>query len=275
MSSLIAKTDKGHPSTAVKIDIFYLNQLPQSMRNMGWNVAPLLMEHWFSIKPAYGFSEETKTQYMNIDAREIPLSKINTTIIKMDWAKNFIQVKEGINYLYDNWDSKGGISLLKKRLKNYDNQCSFIGYTDIVTDLDATAQVNFKQIGESWDTINEYYAALGKCILKIAVRGYSTILNQEKVFIVENLGFYIKDSYDFSTNTEFLGVWDKSGVWNKKDTIGFGIYFFTTPADLYPNTVPVFNSDFRAWQKKYNEGGDFIVFSDILWLPPKKRIIKL
>ena len=31
---------------------------------------------------------------------------------------------------------------------------------------------------------------------------------------------------------------------------------------------PIFNSDFRGWQEKHNAGGDFIVFSDVLWLDP-------
>lgn len=41
--------------------------------------------------------------------------------------------------------------------------------------------------------------------------------------------------------------------------------------------VPVFNSDFREWQKKHNTGGDYIVFSDVLWTPPldKDRVIEL
>lgn len=33
--------------------------------------------------------------------------------------------------------------------------------------------------------------------------------------------------------------------------------------------MPVFNSDFRKWQIKYNKGGDFIVFSDVLWFFPE------
>ncbi|MGJ0628040.1 DUF6402 family protein, partial [Xenorhabdus bovienii] len=34
---------------------------------------------------------------------------------------------------------------------------------------------------------------------------------------------------------------------------------------------------FRKWQKKHNEGGDFMVFSDILWMEPlpQNKIIYL
>jgi hypothetical protein len=31
--------------------------------------------------------------------------------------------------------------------------------------------------------------------------------------------------------------------------------------------VPVENSDFRKWQDKKDEGGDFFVFSDVFWIP--------
>ncbi|WP_416308861.1 DUF6402 family protein [Raoultella ornithinolytica] len=34
----------------------------------------------------------------------------------------------------------------------------------------------------------------------------------------------------------------------------------------YSGFVPVFNSDFRRWQKKHGVGGDFIVPSDVLWM---------
>ncbi|WP_416240276.1 DUF6402 family protein [Raoultella terrigena] len=44
----------------------------------------------------------------------------------------------------------------------------------------------------------------------------------------------------------------------------------------YSGFVPVFNSDFRLWQKKHWAGDDFIVLSDVLWmdsLPQDKKII--
>ncbi|HGJ6339010.1 TPA: DUF6402 family protein [Salmonella enterica subsp. enterica serovar Livingstone] len=33
----------------------------------------------------------------------------------------------------------------------------------------------------------------------------------------------------------------------------------------YSGFVPVFNSDFRLWQKKHDAGGDYIIFSDVFW----------
>ncbi len=39
------------------------------------------------------------------------------------------------------------------------------------------------------------------------------------------IGIYIKDSYDFVTKGEFLGVWHKNGVLNKAKTIAYmGLY---------------------------------------------------
>ncbi|MGL4481012.1 MAG: DUF6402 family protein [Lactococcus garvieae] len=47
--------------------------------------------------------------------------------------------------------------------------------------------------------------------------------------------------------------------------------------DVAVDFLPVNNSDFRNWQDKHNAGGDFIVFSDVLWLNPlpNQRIIYL
>nr|WP_277302627.1 DUF6402 family protein [Klebsiella variicola] len=46
---------------------------------------------------------------------------------------------------------------------------------------------------------------------------------------------------------------------------------------MFSGFVPVFNSDFRKWQDKHNTGGDYMIFSDLLWVPPldKDRIVIL
>lgn len=75
----------------VKVDIFNLDQIPDAMEKMGWKVAPQLMRHWFSIKPAYKFTEETKGTLLRSDARTIPNDRFNDTIVKMAWARPFIK----------------------------------------------------------------------------------------------------------------------------------------------------------------------------------------
>ncbi|WP_239424504.1 DUF6402 family protein [Snodgrassella communis] len=63
MAELITHTMKSAPKINLNADIFSIDQIPAAMDNMGWKVAPHLMRHWFSGKPAKGFTEATKNTY--------------------------------------------------------------------------------------------------------------------------------------------------------------------------------------------------------------------
>ncbi|NHB87878.1 DUF6402 family protein [Photorhabdus tasmaniensis] len=280
MAILKTKTIKGGAVTEIEMDIFYLNQIPDAMERMGWEMAPKLMRHWFSIKPDFSFFDhkDLKDKYVRGDATLIPPERYNDSIVKMSWAKKYIQVQEGIEHLMHNWSSVNGIGLLKKRLMN---NVTKLGYSDSVIELDTYAQVNRHPIGSMTDKINDYYGAIGKALLKMAVKGYVDKINNKDVFITESIGLYIKDTYDFVGDEEFLGVWGKNGVLSKTKMLLFKGYYdgmqWKELAGEYSGYVPIQNLDFRAWQKRRKEGGDFIVFSDVLWMLPldKDRVIYL
>ncbi|PHM39814.1 hypothetical protein Xmau_02414 [Xenorhabdus mauleonii] len=272
MSIFKTKTVKGGKNTDIDVEErFYLNQLPDAMEKMGWEMAPKLMRHWFNSKPAYSFTEKTKDLYTRTgNSVDIPKEQVNDSIVKMAWAINYIQVRERVEELHYMWDSPNGIQLLRKKLSM--SKDKRIGYTDSAIELDTYAQVNSRLIGSMQDTIDDYYGAIGKANIKLAVRGYVEKRNYKDVFITELVGVYLKDSYDFITKGEFLGVWHKNGVLSKAKTLAYmGIYERMGWRELsgeYSGTVPIFNGDFKMWQEKRNEGSDFIVFSDVLWMKP-------
>ena len=39
--------------------------------------------------------------------------------------------------------------------------------------------------------------------------------------------------------------------------------------------MPLYNDDFRRWQKAHNAGGDFVVYSDIKWYRDNFPVIDL
>ncbi|WP_445375732.1 DUF6402 family protein [Photorhabdus tasmaniensis] len=281
MAILKTKTIKGGAVTEIEMDIFYLNQIPDAMERMGWEMAPKLMRHWFDTEPVFSFKnvEEKKKYAVEMDSVDIPKEIINDSIVKMTWAINYTQVRALVEELHYMWASPLGIRLLRKRLSKSEDKR--IGYTDSAIELDTYAQVNAREIGAMTDTIDDYYGAIGKATIKLAVRGHIEKRNSKDVFVTELIGIYLKDSYDFVTKGEFLGIWHKNGVLNKAKTLAYmGLYEKSVWKELageYSGTVPIYNDDFKAWQRKYKKGGDFIVFSDVLWMfpLPEHRVIEL
>lgn len=270
----------------VKVDIFHLDQLPDAMEKMGWKVAPQLMRHWFSLRPAYKFTEDIKNQLLRGDARLIPEERVNDTIVKMAWARPFIENK--LQERMATWNSPAGIDELrnKLRLAGYSpNLCVPLGMSDNARVLDASSQVNTIDVGGLFDTIDDWYGAIGNANLKFAVSGYSGSHQKKPAFFVDRVGAYLKDTYDFvdknPITSEPLGIWSRNRILTKAESAlyldSYLAGIFGILARNWSGFIPVFNSDFRNWQDKHNTGGDFIVFSDVLWLNPlpHQRIIYL
>ena len=293
MAIEIAKTstESEQKEKTVEWDVFHLDMIPDAMENMGWEIAPKIMRHWFSISPAYSFDEKIKRKLLDMDARLIPRDQINDDIVKMEWTKKFTQISEGIEKLKGKWNTPLGIERLREKLKlqgDYKKKCIKLGYSNDVKVLDATSQINILGIGSKLDSINDWYGAMGNSTLKVCVQGYSSLQNGVAIFVVELLGFYLKDTYDFvddGTLSEPLGIWSKKRILDKKETV---MYMSTYASKILPvdfgylfryfsGFVPIFNSDFRDWQDKHKSGGDFIVLSDVMWINPldKDRVIYL
>ncbi|WP_271461515.1 DUF6402 family protein [Pantoea leporis] len=269
----------------VEVEFFHIDMIPDAMDKMNWSVAAKLMRHWFSISPAYAFTEQSKRAALKNDATNLPDTQVNSDIIKISWAMQNDQVKKGVNELRSTWKSVRGIERLKFQISkgniNKNNEKK-LGYSDSIRELDANAQVNIMKIGNKLDTINEWYGAMGNTTLKVCIRGRTNII--DNTFIVDKIGFYLKDSYDFvddDGNSEPLGIWSKERILDKKTSAFYMSTYLSGVWGLlvrnYSGFVPIFNSDFRRWQEKHNTGGDFIVLSDVLWMEPlpKDKVIKL
>ena len=286
LSSTMTTKDQRQQEKEVSVDFFHIDMIPDAMDKMKWPVAAKLMRHWFNTKPALAFTVETKDQYQRGNALDIPDAIVSCDIVKMSWAMQFEQVINGNKHLSGEWDSPKGREQLKKRLSqkgNYKKDNISIGYADDIRELEDTAQVNMTLIGSKIDTVNEWYGAVGNANLKVCVRGVVETRDEEAFFNVESVGYYLKDAYDFIDDgyPEPLGVWSKDRVLSKAElSLYLSSYFVGFWGNLvreFSGFVPVFNADFRQWQKKHNSGGDFIVFSDVYWTEPlpQKKVIKL
>jgi hypothetical protein len=282
---------------------FCINEIPGAMDKMGWETSARLMRRWFGIKPAYKMPWEIRTGTdkrtgLDVDYRTLLASQIDDQIVKMAWALKFKPAKEVLNKLYNEWCTPKGIRQLRDQLIKAGWQqgtTQRLGYNpngSTITsakELDMVCQMNAKPFGSLTDTLDDFFGAIYKATMKVAVVGtasYDTSRSCD-VFKVAGLGFYIRDTYDFNvegTDWAGLGVWSRDRVLSKAETVTYRASYATVknagtplPARIaaalllqqnYAGFVPVANKDFRDWQDKKSEGGDFFVFSDVHWVEP-------
>lgn len=116
ISSTTTSKEQKQQEKKVSVDFFHIDMIPDAMRKMGWEIAPKLMEHWFSISPAYSFDKTSKDESLNCDARMLSPHRVNDKIITMAWAVQFEQVATGIQLLIKSWNTIKSKNVLKKRL---------------------------------------------------------------------------------------------------------------------------------------------------------------
>ena len=97
---------------------------------------------------------------------------------------------------------------------------------------------------------------------------------------VTDVAIYVKDHYTFVTKpgkaSQYLGHWNKSHVAIKHfhaAAMGLNMRLPDAPVMIDKDIFyPVYNRDFSAWQKKHGRGGDFIFYSDFIWLNLRRPI---
>ena len=262
----------------VYLDVLHLDDIPGAMDKMGWKVSARMMRRWFAAKPAYVMSQVVREGDVRPTA-----SQYDDQIIKMNWVLNFPRCVEPFEHLVMNWHTPAGLGLLKDRLQvagwTPGSNVTLGSFGMTALDLDAISQVNRREIGAKLDTLDDMYGALGKATYKIAVvgRSKSSPIGGD-VFEIDKLGVYVRDTYDFNDAgklSEPLGIWNKERCLSKAET---ATYLGMAPVQIFrtfQGFVPVFNRDFRRWQSAHNSGGDFVVFSDVKWIEPPFREVKI
>jgi hypothetical protein len=134
--------------------------------------------------------------------------------------------------------------------------------------LDQSHQSNSRAFGGPSDPLDDMYGSLGMATLKVALIGEAKRdpLSQRVTIRATHAGYYIRDTYDFN-GFQFLGAWTKTGVLGS----------IQPPLPLTSHGViqrlgkepvsHVFNHDFETYRRATGFGGDFIIYSDVLWEP--------
>ncbi|MBX7222392.1 MAG: hypothetical protein K1Y36_20750 [Blastocatellia bacterium] len=226
---------------------FPVPKMPGMMRTRKWERAATLMEKWIQGQP----NDQPE--------RGIP----DTQTIKMEWVLKHERAKKAYDDIFAKklWKSAGAQREIRKLLtaknilplKAPVSRIPFGTFSGSVPKLHEE-HINYQLVGDELDPIlveiDELYAALGRFTFHVLVRGYIGSKDAKQIFcFIEEVGVYIRDSYDFNGDFQPLGYWDTESN-----------YIGKVPK---PGTTYVSNATFRRWRERNGRGGDYMIFSDV------------
>jgi len=266
-------TSSPESDAAIKAKI---EAIPQAMRNMGWIVSATLMERWLRA-PAWRLPEAWKIAGGAPDPRTMAMQHLDQSTVRMNWAMNFHRVKRAVELLRTRVANEAARALIRDHVRNMgfpDGKCIVFGERGLrAIDLEHRYQSNKLEFGETWDTMDDLFGAIGKGTLKVALAGTAERDSHSgrRSIRVSDIGFYIRDTYDFN-GFQYLGVWTSNGALSKAQMLANSI-FSTAPYGWHGEPIGnVFNGDFEAYRRSTGCGGDFVIYSDVHWESANFRV---
>ncbi len=268
------------------------------MDTLGWSEGARVMRKWFD-NPAYELPMDVKRG--NVSPSNLAPAQLLTDI-PFDWLfssstrvqshveelistlSNVTEFNATVGRLKSPFDQLSrGLMLLMTRLqrighlneKTYTLQNAYEDFSNLsAIQLEDTSQFNLMRIGAStWekatDALDDVYGALGSFAIKIAATKIRTIANDHgfPAIEIEEVGLYVRDTYDFlnTDGDQLLGYWNKQGVIRPGPIDYFAEPDFIDKSDL--RYFKVTNDSFNNYRKRWNKGGDFLVFSTVKHYP--------
>ncbi|MBB3241127.1 hypothetical protein FHW68_002647 [Pseudomonas sp. Tn43] len=295
-----ASNKTGQTATVRK---FGVSDIPGAMDKMNWPVAAGLMRYWFKGNP--WATEDGGMDELTKDHKKEPLDPyVESSIVKMAWVLKFKRANEVFSELKAKWNSPNALVRMRENF-----QGKFEGKVDGAYQIKFTSAREAEKFGYT-NTIavqtpnanifllDELRGALANFNMRVIAEGEVILASRKISFLVNRLGFYIDDSYDFSdVGNRFsqpLGYWNYDGV--ADPVTGNGSNFFSaigkaemakTAALRGEDVQAIFkdidgkryhliqNSDFSDYRTKHGKGGDFIVYSDVLYEGVTPTLIKV
>ena len=202
--------------------------------------------------------------------------------VKMSWAMGFQRCREAVSLAASRIQTPNAINRLRGLLTDAGwNQRASMRLGEVgasARQLDVTAQINVAALGCLSDPLDDMYGSLGYAMVKVCVSGTAFVQNSpgegrvNGYFQVEKLGFYIRDHYDFN-GVQFLGVWTENEILRRTELAEAAKAGVESIFEI--GKVPfaaVTNGDFRNYRDKVGMGGDFLIYSDVLWVETNQLI---
>lgn len=260
----------GNPRSREGAEVIELiKSLPPAMRRMGWTVSAQLMDRWLSapawILPADWKEQETAPTLMP------SFTQMDQNTVRMSWAMSHQRLRAAMKELRSKISNGPARTLLSKRIADapLTTEWGIFGSKSYSAfRLDQLHQSNAVAFGDPLDPLDDMYGSLGRATLKVALIGEAKRdpCSGKVTMRATHAGYYIRDTYDFN-GFQYLGAWTKDGVLGSiqppMPLTSHGVI-----SRVMNNPVgQVFNHDFEAYRRMTGFGGDFIIYSDVVWEP--------
>ena len=288
---------------------FDIQEIPGAMRKLHLPVSAALMDRWFAGRLNYSRTTEDERAEIDQDGKPYQPDMYDTTTVKLEWVRQFTRTKESFDLLInERVRTQKTTDQLRRMLTPYKEFSGDIFPEELCKKdpLLLHRHFQFQRVGvdgtfaqkiallltTQWKRSgapDDLTGALG------SFNFYAAIAHAEvkwdayarcKVATVTGVWVYAKDNYTFTDDTsersQYLGHWSCNGVIvipldavaERSPFIPYLHYPVTLGNPLVKGNVyyPVYNSDFRKWSLKHQRGGDFVTYSDRLFVPVRPHI---
>ncbi|PLC06944.1 hypothetical protein CY658_08100 [Variovorax sp. RO1] len=283
---------KEKPKPVQTVPPFDIQDIPGAMRKIGAPVGADLMDKWFAGALNYPPTPADERNGINQNGVPYPPSMFDTTSVKIDWVMKFARAQKGRDYLMSQFETTAARRELSKSLRPFRNRQDIWPWLECQGDIvrfhkdfqfqqapvEGTLSQKLTQfITQSLSNEglpDDLTCTLGSFNLYAAV-SYAWFDHKKKLAIVTHVSIYVKDNFTFTDEagnaSQYLGHWSRSHVaivpahqTAAMANIGW-LEYPVAQGDVHAKDAvvyPVKNSDFRAWQRKHNQGGDFVIYTD-------------
>jgi hypothetical protein len=288
---------------------FDIQEIPRAMRKLHLPMSATLMDRWFAGRLNYSRTTDDERAEIDQDGKPYQTDMYETTTVKLGWVRQFTRTKESFDFLIgEAIRTEKARFVLAKMLgpyKEYDGdifpeelckkdplllhrhfQFQRVGVDGTFAQKIALLlTTQWKRSGAPDDLTGalgsfNFYAAIAHAEVR-----WDTYARR-KIAKVTGVWVYAKDNYTFTDDTgersQYLGHWSRNGVIvipldavaERSPYIPYLDYPVTLGNPLVKGNVyyPVYNSDFRKWALKHQRGGDFVTYSDRLFVPVRPHI---
>lgn len=272
---------------------FDIQDLPATMRKLDMPVSAKLLERWFA--GPLNYSRNVRDQKNEIDQNGAPYvpGMIDTTSVKMAWVLSFRRAKKVFDELInERIRNQAAHDEIRKLLIQYRNRKDILTWNESNSDIrqfHRKFQFQRAPVEASWgqkfqqflnqSMLNEgvpddLTGSIGAFNIFAAVR-YAYFNHSQRTVVVTDISVYVRDGFTFiddvGATSQYLGHWNRSHV------AVVPAHQLATMTQIdgvdYPVTdhkargidsvlYPVRNKDFRDWQTRHGQGGDFVIYTD-------------